>query len=231
MRTGKIFILLLALMSCLCATADDTNDTKKQINKIKKSSQYLYAEANDTTPGAARKLAEELLAAEINKWVETKKKLQGSANIAVNNKRNLWVPLETKRADLYRAFVYVKKNDIIPVDNSEVIENTVLPSTVEDISATVTDTTPDVVAALLKCTEYSDFASKLQLYHADGKIVRYARYTSLEQPEACYLAIYNRAGKMMAILTPGNSRRNVATGAADNEHNYSGCGAIGFEVK
>ena len=49
--------------------------------------------------------------------------------------------------------------------------------------------------------------------------------------EINYLAIYNKAGKVVAVLTPGDSRINVKTQEADKISNYSGCGAIGFTVK
>ena len=71
---------------------------------------------------------------------------------------------------------------------------------------------------------------KLQQMKAEGKLESYARYAQLDNPEACYLAIYNKEGKVLAILSPGSDRRNVATGRPDGVKNYSGCGAIGFMV-
>lgn len=230
MKTMKLLLCLLALIPFVGAVADNTDDLKKEINKIKKSNQYIYGEATDSTEEAAHELAEEILTAEINKWKETKKKLQNSANIVVTNKKSLRTTLALRRGNMYRAFVYVKKSDIIAVENSITIADNGDASKQKDLVSSVTSIIPDVVVSLSQCTEYSDLASKIQLYQADGKIKNYARYASLENPKVCYLAIYDKVGKVRAILTPGEERRNVATGAADSETNYSGCGAIGFEV-
>ena len=64
----------------------------------------------------------------------------------------------------------------------------------------------------------------------EGKIKNDARYGKLENGDGCYLDIYNKAGKVVAILSPGKQRRNIATGKTDGIINYSGHGAIGFEV-
>ena len=73
-------------------------------------------------------------------------------------------------------------------------------------------------------------ADKVKQMTADGRIKDYARYASLVNPDKCYLVIYNREGKVVAVLTPGPDRRNVKTGQADGVKNYSGCGAIGLEL-
>lgn len=230
MRRTKLLLCLLALIPFVGAAVSDTDELKKEINRIKKSSLYLYGEGTDSTAEAAHELAEEILEAEINKWAATKKRLQNSTSFIVNNKKSLRTTIALPRGNMFRAFVYVKKSDIMAGENSTLVGNTKPVSTVEDITTTVTDVYPDVVVALSGCTEYADLASKIQLFKSDGKIKSFARYADLEQPEACYLAIYDRAGKVLALLTPGSERKNVATGQPDSTSNYSGCGALGFEV-
>lgn len=212
------------------AANGDTGDPDKEINKIKKSSLYLYGEATDTTAESAFDLAEEILETEISKWAATKKRMQSSTNFIVSNKKSIQTNLKLSRGDRFRAFVYVKKSDIMPVENAELVMNAAPVPAVEEIVSTVSDVFPDVVMALAACDEYADLASKVQLFKADGKIKRYARYAELAQPEACYLAIYDSKGKVLAVLTPGRERKNVATGEPDGVVNYSGCGAIGFEI-
>lgn len=212
------------------AAVGDTDELKKEINRIKKSSLYLYGEGTDSTAEAAHELAEEILETEINKWAATKKRLQNSTNFIVNNKKSLRTTIALPRGNMFRAFVYVKKSDIMAGENSTLVENTRPVSAIEDMTSTVTDVHPDVVVALSECTEYADLASKIQLFKSDGKIKSFARYADLERPEACYLAIYDRAGKVLALLTPGSERKNVSTGQPDGTSNYSGCGAIGFEL-
>ena len=102
---------------------DNTDEIKKQINKIKKNNQYIYAESTAPTETDARNYAEEKLYEEVNAWVETQRKLKKSSNLVVNNKKELWTILEMPRgSNMFRSFIYVKKNDILPVENSTVIQ-------------------------------------------------------------------------------------------------------------
>ena len=117
----NIRFLLTVLISCLPVAAifaDQTDEVKKQINKIKKSTQYIYAESTAPTEADAQNYAEEKLYDEINKWVATQKKMKNSPNLVVNNKKSLWTTLSMPRGtNMFRSFIYVKKSDIIPTDN------------------------------------------------------------------------------------------------------------------
>lgn len=225
----NIRFLLTVLISCLPVAAifaDQTDEVKKQINKIKKNTQYIYAESTAPTEADAQNYAEEKLYDEINKWVATQKKMKNSPNLVVNNKKSLWTTLSMPRGtNMFRSFIYVKKSDIIPTDNATIISNENL--TVEKTLAPVL---PEAVNAIAACTEYADMAAKIKELKAEGKIKSYARYASLNKPEDYYLAIYNRDGKVVAVLTPGTERRNVKTNKPDSVKNYGGCGAIGFNL-
>ena len=206
----------------------EVNEKKKNINNIKKSNLYIYSEVTAPTLEDAKDLAQEALYEKINEWVAAKKKMQNSKNIVINNKNEIYSEVSMPRGNMYRSFLYVKKSDIIAADNTEVIENN---STMVKKVAEVKKTLPEVVATLSECTEYNDLATKIKQFKATGKIESYARFASLDKPEEYYLAIYNTAGKVLAVLSPGTTRKNVKTGEIDNVTNYSGCGAIGFKIK
>lgn len=234
----KLRTLLICLLACLplVIEADDKDDVKKKLNSIKKSSLYLYGEATAETEEEAQSLAEEILYDEINSWAATKKKFQNSADLAVNNIKSLCNTISLPRGNMIRSFIYVKKSDIIPVNNMEVISNTkakvVEESKVERLSslAAVPVDVPACIETLKGYTDYFKVAEEVKAMKAAGLLKSYARYAQLENPEACYLVIYNKAGKVVAILTPGSERRNVATGKVDSVSNYSGHGALGVEV-
>lgn len=229
MRAKRLLFVLAALLVFAFAKADNSNDIKKKINSIKKNSQYLYAEATAPTEDEAYDIAEEMLYEEVNEWAATKKKLQNSVNIAINNKQSLWTTISLPRGNMFRSFIYVKKSDILPVENSDIINNTnIQPSEVTALQSSIEKILPKTVETLAECTEYSDFVSKVKQFKTEGKLRSYARYAQLDNPEACYLAIYNKDGKIVAILSPGNERHNINTGNPDSVANYSGCGAIGF---
>lgn len=233
MNRKGLWTVVLLMVATVCM-ATDTDALKKQINSIKKSSQYIYAEATAATEAEAKGLAEEILYEEINAWVNSKKKLrEGGSNIVVSNKKELWTTLSLPRGNMHRAFIYVKKSDIQTTAGTEVIQTTPPPAPAVEPAATgstVTPIYPDAVMQVAGCTEYNDMVNKVKELKAQGKIGHYGRYSSLERPEIYYLAIYNTAGKVVAVLTPGTDRTNVRTGSADKVTNYSGCGAIGFTV-
>lgn len=205
----------------------DVGEIKKTINSIKKSSQYVYAEATAESVEDAKALAEEILYDEINQWAATQKKLRGNSQWVVKDKKELWTELSLPRGNMFRSFIYVKKADLQPAENVEII--TTRPR--QTVQAVKTQVYPSVVTEIVACTEYAQLVEKIKLYKEKGDIVYYARYASLEKPESCYLAIYDTAGKIRAVLTPGDERVNVASGNSDAVSNYSGCGAIGFIVK
>ena len=220
--------ITLCLLALTAAQAGPTDDVKKEINKIKKSSQYIYAESTAPTEEDARAYAEERLFDEVNKWVATQRKMNDSANLVVNNRKELWTPLSMPRGtNMYRYFIYVKKKDIIPTDNAVVIANESRPAVEEKLQPVL----PEAINLLAGITDYYAMAEKVKQLKAEGKIEDYGRYASLDDPDECYLIIYNREGKVVAILTPGPERLNVKTNQPDGVANYSGCGAIGIEVE
>lgn len=249
MRTIKLACFVAALMISAVAFAQNSEEAKKTINSIKKNSQYIYAEATAATQQDAKDLAEEILYEEINSYVASKKKMRINPKIVINNRKELVSSLALPRGNMFRSFIYVKKSNIQSADNTEVMTNA-NPMTpeqdeaatkaakgkkqeekAENLESTAEVIYPAVVMDIAACTEYSDMANKIKQYQQEGKIGSYARYAQLSKPEINYLAIYNKAGKVVAVLTPGDSRINVKTQKADKISNYSGCGAIGFTVK
>ncbi len=238
----KILLFLSVIILGLPVFAQDCDAESKQINKVKKSNKYICGDATAESAEEAKIRAEDELNLEINKWIATQKKLKGSAKIVVSNRKVLLEIYSLPEGNKYRHFVYVKKSDIIPAENAQVIGNSAdealtsdesaLSSKVESIDTLVAEVRyPEVVNELAVYTDYYNMADKIKEFREAGRISHYARYSSLEKPEIYYLAIYNTSGKVVAILTPGENRTNVVTGKPDKVTNYSGCGAIGFKVK
>lgn len=246
MKLRTLLIYLLACLPLAMLEADNNDDIKKKLNSIKKNSLYIYGEATAATEEEAHALAEEILYDEINSWAAKKRKFQKSADFAVNNVKSLCNTLSLPRGNMIRSFIYVKKSDIIPVNNLEIISNTkaegMEESKVERISSSSSSTAaaaavaatpmrvPSCIQELIRYTDYFEMVDKLKEMKAAGKVKSHARYANLDNPEVCYLVVYSRAGKVVAILTPGSERRNVATGKVDAVSNYSGHGALGVEV-
>lgn len=232
----KFIVFLTASFFCnTYVSAQNTDEIKKEINKIKKDSKYIYAESTANSEEEARLFAEEVLYDEINQWAASQKKMRDKPNLIVNNKKEMWTSLSMPRgSNMFRYFIYVKKSDIIATDNTTMLANESMEQADEKDHGNRSDArmsdVPDVVKEILSYKKYEEMASKIMEMKNSGRIKNYARYASLSNPDVCYLAIYNRQGQVMAILTPGKDRINVETGKPDGVKNYSGCGAIGFEL-
>lgn len=119
--------LVIALFAILCPTAGfaqkDYAAEKALITKVKRSpGTYVYAEATCRTEEEAKSIAEDVFLQNINEYVASQKKLRGANNIVVNNQKGLQQTVTLPRgSNMHRVFMYVKKNDIIPADNSVVL--------------------------------------------------------------------------------------------------------------
>ncbi|MDO5130391.1 MAG: hypothetical protein Q4D64_10780 [Prevotellaceae bacterium] len=220
-------IIAIALLLTQGMAAQNTADIKKEINMVKRSNSYIYAEATAPTVEEAKAVAEEILYAEVNEWAATKRKFQTKGNFVVNNKSDLWTSYSLPRGNMFRSFIYVKKSDIISVDDSDVIGG-LSKGVVKLNPSKATPSFPDAVLQVYHCTKYSELVETMTRLKNSGMITHYARYASLTKPEMYYLAIYDRRGTILSVLTNGTPRLNVETGKEDGVLNYKGCGAIGF---
>lgn len=238
-RRFNIAALLLAFV--VSAFAQSTEDQKKLINSIKKDKSFLYAEITTNDQQTALDLAEDMLNQEINKYVAEQKKLRNAANIVLRNRQEAMETVSLPRGNMFRAFKYVKKSDIIAADNVEVRTNTatvdeqgntanatqVVASTVQPAaSARRTET----ISQLLAVQKFTDLPLVLKKLKSEGRIGQYAKMKELTNPEKSVLLIYNREGLIEAVLSEGPQRINQRTRQADTEKNYPGRGAFGVVV-
>ena len=236
MRTIKLACFVAALMISAVAFAQNSEEAKKTINSIKKNSQYIYAEATAATQQDAKDLAEEILYEEINSYVASKKKMRINPKIVINNRKELVSSLALPRGNMFRSFIYVKKSDVLAVENSEMIGNktsngeTAAAATTPVVS-TVTPVYADEVKQVMACSTFDEVKNLMTKLKSEGKIRHFGGYASLEDPDPYYLAIYNRQYQIVAVLTPGPNRTNTKTGEEDKVTNYKGCGAVGFVLK
>lgn len=227
MRKSVLIALLLSF--CIGSMADDVESVKKQINGIKKDSQYIYADVTASTIEDAKDLAEEALYANINEWATNQKKLGNSVS-TVKPHEEKWVSLAIPRGNMFRSFIYVKKSDLLPSGNAEATSVASVASNASAAPSSADAPVPALVKDIAACVKYDELAAKITHLKEEGKISKYGRYASLDNPQDYYLAVYNREGKIVAVLSSGSSRINVRTGQADSEKNYKGCGAIGFKI-
>lgn len=244
MMEKKIIITLLLLLTLPAVSMAQTDEKKSEIAKIKKSSSYLFAEATMATAEVAHEYAEELLYNEINSWVATQKKLRGASEIIVKDSKSAMQEIALPRGNMFRAFCYVKKSDIIVAENSTVLQNEAstnhdLTSTVEEVVYDEQDTQviipeqPDVIKKVVKVEKFSELRDLVTSMKQSGDITEYDLYSNLSDASAWYLVVCSRQQDVVAVLTPADpTRYNLKTNLEDSVYNYDWHGAtIALKLK
>lgn len=137
----KRFLFLL-LMACLSvqvgfAQSSEVAAAVKQINAIKSDSKYLYAESTTKDWEQAYEDAKALLLAEIDNWVKNQGKKGNDVKGYVAKIENNFMEVKTRRGNLFRVFVYIKKKDIITyTEDVEITVNSLKPSAQSSESVT-----------------------------------------------------------------------------------------------
>lgn len=113
----KRYLLLFCLV-CLFAHLGFAQDKEvkeamKQINSIKADSKYLYAESTTKDWDQAYEDAKSLLLVEIDNWVKSQGKKNEEIKGYVARIENNFMEVKTRRGNLFRVFVYIKKKNIM----------------------------------------------------------------------------------------------------------------------
>ena len=96
----------------ICAQTNDSAQAMQQINAIKKNTDYVYAEATSPTWENAYDNAKSLLAINMEEWIKSCKGVEDVQGVIARAGNNI-LQVRSQRGKLFRAFLYVKKSDII----------------------------------------------------------------------------------------------------------------------
>lgn len=241
-------ILLFLVVPFLSAHAQTAADVAKSINKVKRDTMYIYAEATMKDLSEAYNGARAILEMKVGDWVRDQHPNEGIEVCIVKAKEHL-VQLETRRGDFFRAFVYVRKSDILPVaDKSEVtvfeVAPVAKPNKVEAAPAIIIEEKPVVVEkspALELTSEEKQMRQIRSFYEVEpyikglkskGKLKEYGKYATMPEDEDCHLFVYDKQGNISALIRKcGLAQYNLNTLKEDNVKNYKNCGAIWFQLK
>ena len=235
----KLYVCLffgIFLSSSAIAQEQTQADAMKQINEIKLDSNYIWAEGTSSkNKKDALENALAVLKFEIQSWLKQSGQKDLSAVALTSNDQ--YMKIETERRKVHRAFIYVAKDQIMPIGKNEkvvvierqeakpkkekVIEKaSELESTVEEIYVP-TDTEQDMLNVKR--------SSEMEVFINRHKINQTGKYRDRPQTGMYYIFIFNREGNVPACLkiVDGNIT-NVATGKADSFDNYKGCGGQWF---
>lgn len=242
-RTIILLVFLLMNLSFCIA-----QDVVKDMNKIKRDTMYIYAEATMKDLSEAYNGACAILEMKVGEWIRNQHPNEGIEICIVKAKEHL-AQLETRRGDFYRAFVYVRKTDILPVaDKSEVTIFEVSPSVKRDVPeaapAIIVEEEPVVVekAPVLELTSeekqmklvrsFYDVEPYIKGLKSKGRLKEYGKYATMPSDADCHLFVYDKQGNISALLRKrGGIQYNLNTLKEDDVKNYKNCGAIWFQLK
>lgn len=220
----------------------------QDINKLKRDTMYIYAEATMKDLNEAYNGARAILEMKVGEWVRAQHPAEGIELCIVKAKEH-FVQLETRRGDFFRAFVYVKKSDILPVaDKSEVtvfeVAPAAKPNQIETKPAIIVEESPVEVekAPELELTSEEKQMKQIRSFYDvepyvkglknNGKLKAYGKYATMPTGEDCHLFVYDKQGNISALLRKsGAMQYNLYTLKEDNVKNYKNCGAIWFQLK
>ena len=234
----RLTLLVLSLMVAVCMFAQ-TNATQS-INEIKRQGDiYLYAESTSQTWEEAMDNAKYLLGVEIETWVKSLDTKPADGYIA--DAQNHVYNLKSMRGDRFRAFVYVKKTDIVPYNN--VSQLVVVPiseeqkTTISEVSSSRRQVAMEYQPSefeeeMMSITDANNIGMFIKRLKSEGKVVSYGKYKDMPSGIDCYLFVYNRDMAIPAYLhKQGSTYTNIKTGKQDLVTNYAGCGAWWFQLK
>lgn len=227
----------VASFCCIPTFPQKTVEEKKQeINAIKKSSDYIYAEATMAEQQAAIDLAKEILYQNVNAWVAKQKEFAGTNNVVTTNMNYSVEDMTLPRGNWFRAFMYVKKTDIIPASNITIMRIIQKETQAENESEEQSAEKPAVIdeglkTQLLACTNTGQLSILLKKLKSEGKVSDYQKLSSITLPNDYFIAIFSKDGVIQAILSDGAERINLKTAMPDKIANYKGNGAIGIKIK
>lgn len=243
-----LYIITVAITSLSICKAQTAADVTKNINKVKRDTMYIYAESTTKDLSEAYNNARAILEMQVGEWVR-KQHLSEGIEVCIVKAKEHFMQLDTRRGELYRAFVYVKKSDIMPVaDKSEVTVFQVAPAAQPDKPeakpAIIVEETPVEVekAPELELTSEEKQMRQVRSFYevepyikglkSKGRLNAYGKYATLPANEDCHLFVYDKQGNISALLRKiGDKQYNLNTLKEDNVKYYKNCGAIWFKLK
>lgn len=142
-------------------------DKNAEINKIKRNRDYLTVTGTSTVSAEeASENAKMLIDVEIEQWIQENAECLDIAGYIKTIKRNLTI-IETKNGSLFRAFIYVKKKDILPFYEHETViaelpDSIVVETPVVDTMKTVEVVIPLVDENILKVESEENLVSTVE---------------------------------------------------------------------
>ena len=240
---SRIALLTATAVVGPCLSAQASSELTRKINDIKQSSEYVYAESTTKDLAEASENAKVLLAVNVEDWL---RELMPSDSVAgiLDRLPSITQEMQARRGALHRAFLYVRKSDLVETWTDGHLVKNVDPVPTPGVSDEVVEVilapppappTPEPLSSLeqqmLSVLSFDGIKPFVTRLEKQGVITDYGKYATLPTGAPCYVFIYDRSGKVVShIKMDGDAQTNLSTRSSDSVSNYKHCGAIWFRI-
>ena len=239
---------ILSIAALLCAVSIAWGQNTKKMNSIKRSAQYIYAEATMETTKEAFEVANDLLLIQVKEYAASKKAFRDN-DILVRNIQSQQDSLQIRRGPMVKVFLYVKKSDVLNVDNVVLVDNTSSGKNDEEAVTVNVKETPTATSAnapaeqdsaegdtslrlgtswqqavidqLLSAGSYSEARSILARLKAEFKIKKTGPREPCGNPEEVFILV-GKNSSVVTVLGPGGTSRTDFKSLRKTSDNYNG---------
>lgn len=234
--------LLLLCMTCLLPHLGFAQDKEvkaavKQINSIKSDSKYLYAESTTKDWDQAYEDAKALLIVEIENWIKSQGNKNEDIKGYVARIENNFMEVKTRRGNLFRVFVYIKKKNIMTYnEDMDVTVNSLgTPSDEPPVKLKDSEITPiytiDSKEANFVALSKSDDIQRFLKEYAGC----YAKLSTMSKQQDCYVMLFSqeKVERHFKFVASEGKVLNLDTLQYENIDAYKGhgYGGIWFKMK
>ncbi len=233
-------MLLLMLPFVLLSQTD--SEKRMRIAEVQQNYElYFRGDATELSAGKAMEKAMSEIRKEVALYADTAK----GANIVFDAIVPMISKVEMPRGDRFRAFVFVKREDVAamasslpaPSPKADFAALPSAPPTKQSVKEEKTYTadppgdmpgrTGNAIEEIKKVKTLSKLRPLLVSLKGDGEVLDYNRYSSLTDGTMYHVVVFSREGDIVAVLSPGRDERvNLLTGAEERLSKYEGYGAI-----
>ena len=246
---------ILSIAALLCAVSIAWGQNTKKMNSIKRSAQYIYAEATMETTKEAFEVANDLLLIQVKEYAASKKAFRDN-DILVRNIQSQQDSLQIRRGPMVKVFLYVKKSDVLNVDNVVLVDNTSSGKNDEEAVTVNVKETPTATSAnapaeqdsaegdtslrlgtswqqavidqLLSAGSYSEARSILARLKAEFKIKKTGPMETCGNPEEVFILV-GKNSSVDTVLGPGGTSRTDFKSLRKTSDNYTGYDTYWFK--
>lgn len=221
--------LITCLVALFLVTVMAWSQGTKKINSIKRSNQYLYAEATMPTQAEAFEVANDLLLIQVKEYAGSKKAFDDK-DILIRNINSARDSVQLRRGEMVKVFLYVKKSDIQTAENVTLLSGggaskpeEIVPGNVEKVELErapeeKTSSAQNIslrlesawqqnaVDQLLSAGSFAAAKAMLARMKAEYKIKNTGPLSSCRRPAESFMLV-GKDGKVQTVLGPGADTR------------------------